>query len=109
MEYVDSIREDVRWLGFDWQDREYFASDYFEQLHDWAVQMIQAGQAFVCDLTPDQMRQYRGTLTEPGPQQPLPRPQRRGEPRPVPPHAGRRVSRRLANVAGQVPTWRIRT
>jgi glutaminyl-tRNA synthetase len=66
MEYVDSIREDVRWLGFDWQDREYFASDYFEQLHDWAVQMIQAGQAFVCDLTPDQVRQYRGTLTEPG-------------------------------------------
>jgi len=66
MEYVDSIREDVRWLGFDWDDREYFASDYFEQLHDWAVQMIQAGQAFVCDLTPDQVRQYRGTLTEPG-------------------------------------------
>jgi glutaminyl-tRNA synthetase len=66
MEYVDSIREDVRWLGFDWQDREYFASDYFEQLHDWAVQMIQAGQAFVCDLTPDQVREYRGTLTEPG-------------------------------------------
>jgi glutaminyl-tRNA synthetase len=66
MEYVDSIREDVRWLGFDWQDREYFASDYFEQLHDWAVQMIQAGQAFVCDLTPDQVRGYRGTLTEPG-------------------------------------------
>ena len=66
MEYVESIREDVRWLGFDWEDREYFASDYFEQLHAWAVQMIQAGQAFVCDLTGDQIRQYRGTLTEPG-------------------------------------------
>jgi glutaminyl-tRNA synthetase len=66
MEYVESIREDVRWLGFDWEDREYFASDYFEQLHAWAVQMIEAGQAFVCDLTGDQIRQYRGTLTEPG-------------------------------------------
>jgi glutaminyl-tRNA synthetase len=66
MEYVESIREDVRWLGFDWEDREYFASDYFEQLHAWAVQMIEAGQAFVCDLTPEQIRQYRGTLTEPG-------------------------------------------
>jgi glutaminyl-tRNA synthetase len=66
MEYVESIREDVRWLGFDWGDREYFASDYFEQLHAWAMQMIEAGQAYVCDLTPDQIRQYRGTLTEPG-------------------------------------------
>jgi len=66
MEYVESIRADVRWLGFDWEDREYFASDYFDQLYDWAVQMIEARQAFVCDLTPEQMREYRGTLTEPG-------------------------------------------
>lgn len=66
VEYVESIKEDVRWLGFDWADREYYASDYFEQLHEWAVQMIEAGQAFVCDLTPDQMREYRGTLTQPG-------------------------------------------
>lgn len=66
MEYVESIREDVRWLGFDWEDREYFASDYFEQLHDWAVQMIRAGQAFVCDLNAEQIREYRGTLTQPG-------------------------------------------
>ncbi len=66
MEYVESIREDVRWLGFDWEDREYFASDYFEQLHDWAVQMIKAGQAYVCDLTAEQIREYRGTLTQPG-------------------------------------------
>lgn len=66
MEYVDSIREDVRWLGFDWQDREYFASDYFDQLYLWAEQMIQAGQAFVCDLNAEQMREYRGSLTQPG-------------------------------------------
>lgn len=66
LEYVESIKEDVRWLGFDWTDREYYASDYFEQLHEWAVRLIQAGEAFACDLTPDQMREYRGTLTEPG-------------------------------------------
>ncbi|HWA99725.1 MAG TPA: glutamine--tRNA ligase/YqeY domain fusion protein [Pirellulales bacterium] len=64
-EYVDSIMEDVRWLGFEW-DGLYYASDYFQQLHDWAVQMIKAGKAYVCDLTGDQMREYRGTLTTPG-------------------------------------------
>jgi glutaminyl-tRNA synthetase len=66
VEYVDSIMEDVRWLGFDWQDRLYYASDYFDQLHDWAVQMIREGNAYVCDLAADEVRQYRGTLTEPG-------------------------------------------
>jgi glutaminyl-tRNA synthetase len=66
VEYVDSIKEDVRWLGFDWNDREFYASDYFEQLYQFAVQLIRAGKAFVCDLTADQMREYRGTLTEPG-------------------------------------------
>lgn len=65
-EYVDSILDDVRWLGGDWEDRLFFASDYFEQLHNWAVQLIKGGKAFVCDLTADQMREYRGTLTEPG-------------------------------------------
>jgi glutaminyl-tRNA synthetase len=65
-EYVDSIQEDVRWLGFDWGDRLYYASDYFDQLYDWAVQLIKAGKAYVCDLTADQMREYRGTLSEPG-------------------------------------------
>jgi glutaminyl-tRNA synthetase len=64
-EYVDSIQDDVRWLGFQW-DGLYFASDYFPQLYQWAVQMIERGQAYVCDLTPDQVRQHRGTLTEPG-------------------------------------------
>jgi glutaminyl-tRNA synthetase len=70
VEYVDSIREDVRWLGFDWDDREYYASDYFEQLYRFAEQLIGAGKAFVCDLTPEQMREYRGTLTEPGRESP---------------------------------------
>jgi glutaminyl-tRNA synthetase len=66
VEYVDSIKADVRWLGFDWGDREYYASDYFERLYELAIQLIQAGKAFVCDLNSDEMRAYRGTLTEPG-------------------------------------------
>lgn len=66
IEYVESIREDVRWLGFDWGDREYYASDYFDRLYQFAVQIIEAGKAYVCDLNSDQMREYRGTLTEPG-------------------------------------------
>ncbi|MCE9604503.1 MAG: glutamine--tRNA ligase/YqeY domain fusion protein [Planctomycetia bacterium] len=64
-EYVDSIMEDVRWLGFEW-DELHFASDYFQQLYDWAVQMIRDGKAYVCDLTGDQVRETRGTLSEPG-------------------------------------------
>lgn len=66
VEYVDSIMEDVRWLGFDWDDRLYYASDYFEQLYEFAVKLIKKGKAFVCDLTADQIRETRGTLTEPG-------------------------------------------
>src|SRR6266446_1256696 len=65
-EYVDSIIEDVRWLGGDWEDRLFYASDYFDQLYAWAVQLIQSAKAYVCDLTPQQIREYRGTLTEPG-------------------------------------------
>jgi glutaminyl-tRNA synthetase len=65
-EYVESIREDVRWLGFDWGDREYYASDYFDRLYQFALRLIKAGKAYVCDLSADQMREYRGTLTEPG-------------------------------------------
>ena len=65
-EYINSIIEDVRWLGFDWQDRLFYASDYFEQMYEYAVQLIKAGKAYVCDLTPDQIREYRGTLTKPG-------------------------------------------
>ena len=65
-EYVDSIKEDIRWLGFDWQDREYYASDYYEKLYDYAVALIKKGVAYVCDLTVDQVREYRGTVTRPG-------------------------------------------
>ena len=70
VEYVDSIQEDVKWLGFSWDDRMYYASDYFEQLYAFAVQLIQNGKAYVCDLTAEQMREYRGTLTEPGKESP---------------------------------------
>ncbi len=70
VEYVESIKEDVRWLGFSWDDREYYASDYFEQLYQFALQLIRKGTAFVCDLTPQEIREYRGTLTEPGRESP---------------------------------------
>jgi glutaminyl-tRNA synthetase len=69
-EYVDAIKRDVRWLGFDWEDREYYASDYFEQLYEYAVKLIKKGKAYVCDLSADQVREYRGTLTEPGKESP---------------------------------------
>jgi len=69
-EYVESIIEDVRWLGFDWGDRMYYASDYFDRLYEYAVQLIRMGKAYVCDLSPDEMRDYRGTLTEPGRESP---------------------------------------
>lgn len=65
-EYVESIKNDVKWLGFDWDDRLFFASDYFEQIYQYAIQLIQYGKAYVCDLSPDEIREYRGTLTEPG-------------------------------------------
>ncbi len=65
-EYIDSIFEDVRWLGFDWEDRLYYASDYFEKLYSFAIQLIKEGKAYVCDLSAEEIRQYRGTLTEPG-------------------------------------------
>ena len=70
VEYVDSIKDDVRWLGFDWGDRQFYASDYFEQFYRYAVKLIEMGKAYVCDLSPEQMRQYRGTLTEPGRESP---------------------------------------
>ncbi len=69
-EYVDSIIEDVRWLGGNWEDRLFYASDYFDQLYAWAVQLIKSGKAFVCDLSPDEVRKQRGTLTEPGQESP---------------------------------------
>jgi len=69
-EYVESIIEDIRWLGFDWGDRMYYASDYFDQLYEWAVKLINDGNAYVDDLSAEQIREYRGTLTEPGKESP---------------------------------------
>ena len=70
IEYVESIINDVHWLGFDWQDRLFYASDYFEQLYQFAVQLIKLGKAYVCSLSADEIREYRGTLTEPGKESP---------------------------------------
>ena len=65
-EYVDSIQEDIRWLGWDWGENLFYASNYFEKLYEWAVYLISQGKAYVCDLSPDEVREHRGTLTEPG-------------------------------------------
>ena len=70
VEYVDSIQADVKWLGFDWEDRKYYASDYFEKIYELTIKLIKAGKAYVCDLTPEEIRQYRGTLVEAGKESP---------------------------------------
>jgi glutaminyl-tRNA synthetase len=70
VEFVDAIKADIRWMGFDWEDREYYASDYFEQLYQFAIKLIEKGVAYVDDLSADQIREYRGTLTEPGKESP---------------------------------------
>ncbi|MGE5849200.1 MAG: glutamine--tRNA ligase/YqeY domain fusion protein [Candidatus Methylomirabilota bacterium] len=70
VEYVESIQQDIRWLGFDWEDRLYYASDYFERLYEYSVRLIRKGKAYVCDLSADEIREYRGTLTEPGRESP---------------------------------------
>ncbi len=69
-EYVTSIKNDVRWLGFDWENREYYASDYFQNMYEFALELIKQGKAFVCDLSPEEIRDYRGTLTVPGKESP---------------------------------------
>ena len=71
MEFVEAIKQDVRWLGYDWDDRLYFASDYFQRLYELAVELIKKGKAFVCELDAEQMREHRGTLTEPGKESPF--------------------------------------
>ena len=97
-EYIDSIEADIRWLGFDWGEHLYFASDYFEQLYEWAVDLIKAGKAYVDDLSADEIREYRGTLHRARPRQPLARPAGGGEPRPLRAHARRRVPGRRSRV-----------
>ncbi|NLZ81039.1 MAG: glutamine--tRNA ligase, partial [Clostridiales bacterium] len=69
-EYVESILEDIKWLGADWEDRLFFASDYFGQMYEGAIKLIKKGKAFVCDLNAEEIREYRGTLTEPGKESP---------------------------------------
>jgi glutaminyl-tRNA synthetase len=70
-QYIDAIKEEIRWLGFDWQDREYYASDYYDQLYDWAIKLVKKGKAYVDDLSAEQIREYRGTLTTPGKDSPF--------------------------------------
>ena len=70
VEFVESIKEDIKWLGADWEDRLFFASDYFEKMYEVAVRLIKKGKAYVDDLTAEQIREYRGTLTEPGKESP---------------------------------------
>jgi len=70
IEYVESIQKDVKWLGFDWNEHLYYASDYFDRLYDYAIQLIKEGKAYVCDLNSDEIREYRGTLKEPGKESP---------------------------------------
>ncbi|MGE8421076.1 glutamate--tRNA ligase family protein, partial [Pseudomonas sp.] len=70
-EYIDAIQSDVQWLGFQWTGPVRYASEYFDQLHDWAVDLIKSGNAYVCDLTPEQAKEYRGNLTEPGKNSPF--------------------------------------
>ena len=104
-EYIDAIQADVRWLGFDWGEHLYHASDYFEQLYAWAVHLIEHGHAYVDDLSADEIREHRGTLTEPGREQPLAGPAGRGEPRPLRADAGGRVSRTAPGSCAPGSTW----
>ncbi len=99
--YADAMKEDIHWLGFEWGEHLYHASDYYQQLYDYAEQLITAGLAYVCSLSPEQIREYRGTLTEPGRESPDRNRPARGEPRSLPPDAGRRVRRRRVRPAGQ--------
>ena len=100
-EYVDSIIEDVKWLGGDFGDRMFYASDYFRQIYDWAIQLINAGKAYVCDLTAEQVREQRGTLTEPGKESPYRNRSVEENLDLFAAHEGGRVPRRLAHAARQ--------
>ena len=99
-EYVDSIIRDVHWLGYEW-DGLYYASDYFDQLYAWAVQLIKAGKAYVCDLSAEEVRAVSRHPDRTRQGEPVPQSHRRGEPRPVRTHARRRISRWLAHAARQ--------
>ena len=100
VEYVNSILADVQWLGWDWGDNLFYASDYFGELYEMAVDLIRKGKAFVDDLTFDEIQEYRGTLTEPGTGKPVPRALRRREPGPVPSGCEPGSSTRAAGCCG---------
>ena len=102
VEYVDSIKDDIRWLGFDWEEREFYASDYFEQLYEYALKLIKKGKAYVDDLSAEQIREYRGTLTAARQGKPLPEPLGGGEPGSVRAHAQRRVPGRVAVLRAKI-------
>ncbi len=70
IEYVESIKEDIKWLGFDWEDREYYASDYFDQLYEYAIQLVKKGKAYIDSLSAEEIKKYRGTPTESGKESP---------------------------------------
>ena len=93
-EYVEAIKENVRWLGFDWEDRLTHASDYFDRLYESAIELIEKGVAYVDSLSADEIREYRGTLTEPGKNSPYRDREHRGKPGPVPAHVCGGVWRR---------------
>ena len=99
VEYVDSIMADVRWLGFDWGAHLYYASDYFEQLYEWAVQLIRAGKAYVDDQSAEEIRAHPRHAHRAGPREPVAGSVRRGEPRSLRADAGGGVPRRLARAA----------
>ena len=106
VEYVDSIQEDVRWLGFDWDDRLFYASDYFEQMYTLAERLIEGGHAYVDSLTADEIRQYRGTLTEPGRNSPHRARTGGREPGHVPAHARRASMPTARTCCAPRSTWR---
>ena len=97
-EYVDAIQDDIHWLGFDWGDRFFYGSDYFEKDYEYAVELIKKGLAYVCDLTAEQFREYRGDIGQ-ARRLAVPRPLGRGKPRSVCAHEKRRVPRRLEDAA----------
>ena len=88
-EYVDAIQEDIHWLGFDWGDRFFYGSDYFEKTYEFAVELIKKGLAYVCELTPEQFARDTAAISASPPSVPVPRPPDRGKPRPVRAHEKR--------------------
>ena len=98
-EYVEAIERDVRWLGFDWGAEALYASDYFDQLYEWALELIRKGKAYVCSLSPEEARGLPRALERAGAQQSVPRPVRRREPRPLRAHEEGRIRQRRAHAA----------